>query len=64
MRVRLTVDLGGVHVPGSVMDVPDATARYLVEQGQATLLDEMRTAEVAPPRNAAAWTSKPKPRKR
>lgn len=64
MKVRLTADLGGVHVPGSVLDVPDDTARYLVEQGQAVLLDEVRTAEVAPPRNAAARTSKPKPRQK
>jgi hypothetical protein len=64
MRVRLTADLGGVHVIDSVMDVPEATARYLVEQEQAVPVDELRSAEVTPPRNAAQRTVKPEPRQR
>ena len=63
MKVRVTTDLGGVHVAGSVMDVPDATAKYLIEQGQAAPLDEVRASEVAPPRNTAARTKKPQPRR-
>ena len=63
MKVRLTDNLGGIWTVGRVVDYPDETARYLIENGQAVALDEVRAAVVAPPRNAAKRTGKLKPRK-
>jgi hypothetical protein len=70
MFVRLTRDLGGTHaaqplVKGSVHDLPEATALYLIEVGDAESPESVvRTATVEPPRNAARRTEKPSPPKR
>ena len=49
---------------GTVVDINEKTATFLVECGQAAPYPPVaRSAEVAPPRNAAARTTKPKPRK-
>jgi hypothetical protein len=51
-------------IEGTVVDINEKTATFLVECGQATPYPPVvRSAEVAPPRNAAARTSKPTPRK-
>jgi hypothetical protein len=54
---------------GFVVDINEQTATFLVAEGQAEPYPkppppEIRTAEVAPPRNAAQRTGKMKPRQR
>lgn len=59
-------------VGGTVVDINKKTATFLVERGEAEPYPkpdpepkpepEIRTAEVKPPRNAAARTTKPTPR--
>ena len=52
-------------VEGTVVDINEKTAMFLVEEGQAAPYPPVvRTAEVAPPRNAAVRTTKPTPQKR
>jgi hypothetical protein len=51
-------------IEGTVVDLNEKTALYLVECGQAVAYPPVvRTAEVGPPRNAAIRTTKPTPRK-
>ena len=52
-------------VEGTVVDINEKTATFLVEEGQAVAYPPVvRSAEVAPPQNAAARISKPTPHKR
>ena len=56
---------GQMLVEGTTVDINKKTAKFLVEQGQAEAYPRVvRTAEVAPSKNAAVRTTKPKPRKR
>ena len=51
-------------IEGTVVDINEKTATFLVEEGQAVAYPPVvRSAEVAPPRNAAVRTTKPTPRK-
>jgi len=56
-------------VEGTVVNINEKTATFLIEEGQAEPYPKpvpapvVRTAEVEPPRNAAARTTKPTPRK-
>lgn len=55
---------GQLLLEGSVVDINEKTALFLIERGEAEPYPPVvRTAEVEPPKNAAARTSKPKPRK-
>jgi len=52
-------------VEGTVVDINEKTALFLIEQGQAVAYPPVvRTAEAAPSRNAAAYTDKPTPLRR
>jgi hypothetical protein len=70
MKVRIITTIPGMCdgvqlTAGSVVDINDKTATFLVERGEAEAYPPVtRTAEVAPPRNAAERTGKPTPRKR
>lgn len=49
-------------IEGTVVDLNEKTATFLVECGQVTPYPPVtRTAEAAPPQNAAVRTAKPKP---
>lgn len=51
-------------IEGTVVDLNEKTATFLVECGQAAAYPPVvRTAEAEPPRNAAIRTTKPTPRK-
>lgn len=69
MKVRLLTTIPGLCdgqalTEGAVVDINEKTARFLVERGEAEAYPSgVRSAEVAPPRNAARRTKKPKPRK-
>ena len=69
MKVTLLQTIPGMCdgqqlIESTVVDLNEKTALYLVECGQATPYPPVvRTAEVAPPRNAAVRTTKPTPRK-
>ena len=55
---------GQATVAGSVIDLGETSARDYVNRGLAEyVVEEIRTAVVTPPRNAARHTRKPKPRK-
>ena len=69
MKVTLLETIPGMCdgqqlIEGTTVDINEKTAKFLVEQGQAESYPHVvRTAEVAPSKNAAVRTTKPKPRK-
>jgi len=69
MKVTLLQTIPGMCdgqqlIEGTVVDINEKTATFLVEEGQAVAYPPVvRSAEVAPPRNAAVRTTKPTPRK-
>jgi len=70
MKVTLLQTIPGMCdnqqlIEGTVVDLNEKTATFLVECGQAVAYPPVvRTAEVEPPRNAAIRTTKPKPQTR
>jgi hypothetical protein len=58
---------GNFHKCGDVVDLPDIIAAKLLKRGMAVAAPPepvIETAEVAPPRNAARRTTKPRPRRK
>lgn len=77
MKITMTVTIPGTADgywlrEGNVVDINEKTATFLIEQGQADPYPKIemapepviRTAEIAPPRNAAKRTGKLAPRQR
>ena len=71
MRIRIILRdgygdrFGNFHECGDIVELPDPIAVKLLKRGMAVAAPApvvVETAEVAPPRNVARRTSKPKPR--
>lgn len=70
MKVRITLT-GGYESPklkaacGETVEVPDALGAKLIAHNLAEFVEPVvESAEIAPPRNAAKRTTKPKPKAR